>query len=151
MKFLKKQNLKEATHRYKVCQKFVEYLKHLGYSYDLSFNAFLYPNVKDTRKLLGYLSDIIFQSEGSTQTASKAQRPTNEYQELIRRRMLRWQKKPWIMPDFIAGQRRSLLVGSEVIPCDKDIDFQRVAASKSKKIKTIYSVIKSENSVTQVS
>jgi Protein of unknown function (DUF812) len=60
LKFLKKQNLKEATHRYKICVKFVEYLKHLGYSYDLSFNAFLYPNIKDTRRLLSYLFDIIF-------------------------------------------------------------------------------------------
>jgi predicted RNA-binding protein with PIN domain len=66
LKFLKKQNLKEATNRYKICQKFVEYLKQLGYSYDLSFNAFLYPNVKDTRRLLSYLFDIIFQSEGTT-------------------------------------------------------------------------------------
>jgi len=60
LKFLKKQNLNEATHRYKVCQKFVEYLKTLGYNYDLSFNAFLYPNVKDSRRLLGYLFEIMF-------------------------------------------------------------------------------------------
>ena len=60
VKFLKKQKVTEATHRYKVCQKFVEYIKQLGYPYDFSFNTFLFPNVKETRKLLGYLIDAIF-------------------------------------------------------------------------------------------
>ena len=89
LKFLRKQNLNEATHRYKVCQKFVEYLKTLGYTYDLSFNAFLYPNVKDSRKLLGYLFEIIFQSEGN-KNQSKSSQPTNEAAELVKRRFMRW-------------------------------------------------------------
>jgi len=99
-----------------VCQKFVEYLKTLGYTQDLSFNAFLSPNIKDTRKLLGYLFEIIFQSEGNKNQVKDA-RPTNEAAELVRRRMLRWQKKPWILPDFLEGQRRSLLIGGEITPC----------------------------------
>jgi len=60
MKFLKKQKVTEATSRYKICQKFVDYLKQLGYPYDTSLNNFLYPNVKETRKMLGYLIDMIF-------------------------------------------------------------------------------------------
>ena len=44
------------------------------------------------------------------------------------------------MPDFIAGQKRNLLVSGEVIQCDRQIDFARVAASKSKKIKTLYQI-----------
>ena len=55
------------------------------------------------------------------------------------------------MPDFLEGQKRSLLVGGEIIPCEKDIDFQRVAGSKSKKIKTLYTVMKNSLTVTKVS
>jgi SMC interacting uncharacterized protein involved in chromosome segregation len=63
MRFLKSQNLKEATHKFKVCQAFTQYLKTLGYFYDISFNVFLSPSVKETRKLLGFLFDFIFKGE----------------------------------------------------------------------------------------
>jgi hypothetical protein len=43
-----------------------------------------------------------------------------------------------VLPDFLQGQRRQMLVGGEVLACNPDIDFDRVAGSKSKKIKTIY-------------
>jgi len=65
--------------------------------------------------------------------------------------MQRWQKKPWVLPDFLAGQRRQLLISGEVIACSGDIDFERVAGSKSKKIKSIYSSLKQSNETTQVS
>jgi len=42
-------------------------------------------------------------------------------------------------------------VGGEIIQCDKDIDFERVAGSKSKKIKTLYTVMKNSLSVTKIS
>jgi len=89
MKFLKRQNLKEATNRFKICNKFVEYLKVLGYFHDLSFNAFLYPNIKDTRLLLGFLFEYIFKSEDDS-GASKQARPTNEMETLVRRRFAGW-------------------------------------------------------------
>lgn len=63
MAFLKRQNLKEATSRYKCCQKFVEYLKTLNYFDDLSFNVFMNPNLKTTRKLLSFLFEFIFKGE----------------------------------------------------------------------------------------
>lgn len=63
LKFLRSQNLKEATHKFKVCQTLTQYLKTLGYFYDLSFNAFLYPQVKETRRLLGFLFEFIFKGE----------------------------------------------------------------------------------------
>ena len=49
IKYLKKLNLSEPTGRFKACQKYTEYLKHLGYFYNLSFNVFLFPNKKETR------------------------------------------------------------------------------------------------------
>ena len=42
------------------------------------------------------------------------------------------------MPDFADGQAQGMLIGGEVIQVQKDIDFERVAASKSKKAKLIY-------------
>ena len=42
------------------------------------------------------------------------------------------------MPDFADGQAQGMLIGGEVIQVQKDIDFERVAASKSKKAKMIY-------------
>ena len=61
--YLKKQDLSTSTHRYKICQKFCEYLKTLGYVYDISFDSFLFPSVKETRKLLGFLFEFIFNRE----------------------------------------------------------------------------------------
>jgi len=82
MPFLKKQDLKQAPNRYKVCQKFVDYLKILNYFYDLSFNVFMNPNLKDTRRLLSFLFEFIFKSEESENAQSK--RPTNDLEALLR-------------------------------------------------------------------
>ena len=115
LKFLKSKNLKEATQRFKLCQKFTEYLKHLGFSGDITLNSFLYPNTKDTRKLLSFLFDLIFQGEGDKGPQQKTQRPTNEYREIIKRRMQQWKRKPWVLPEFIEGTKRNQLVGGETI------------------------------------
>ena len=71
-----------------MCQKAVEYLKTLGYFYDLSFDAFLHPNIKDTRRILSYLFEIIFKTEVDGKKKETA--PTNEYEVIIKRRLIRW-------------------------------------------------------------
>ena len=71
LKSLKGLDYKTPTGRFKGCQKFTEYLKHLGYFYDLSFNVFLFPNKKETRKLLGFLFEIIFREENSQDDKKK--------------------------------------------------------------------------------
>ena len=71
IKYLKAQNLREPTGRFKACQKFTEYLKHLGYFYNLSFNVFLFPNKKETRQLLGFLFEMIFRDENASQAKKK--------------------------------------------------------------------------------
>ena len=78
IKYLKKQNLKEPTGRFKACQKFTEYLKHLGYFYNLSINVFLFPNKKETRQLLGFLFEIIFREENASAAQKSKPRPTNQ-------------------------------------------------------------------------
>lgn len=63
IEFLKRQKLSVAANRYKASSKSVEYLKTLGYFYDFSFNSFLHPNLKDTRRILGFLFGIMFKDE----------------------------------------------------------------------------------------
>jgi len=38
-------------------------MKTLDYYNDLSFNMFLFPNVKDTRKILAFLFEIMFKDD----------------------------------------------------------------------------------------
>lgn len=135
---MKKQDLREPTGRFKACQKFTEYLKHLGYFYNLSINVFLFPNKKETRQLFGFLFEIIFRDENASAAQKSKERPTNHLEVMIKRRLGKWSKKPWLMPDFADGQTQNMLIGGEVIHVQKDIDFERVAGSKSKKAKGMY-------------
>ena len=146
MKFLKSQNLKEATHKFKVCQALTQYLKTLGYFYDISFNVFLSPSVKETRKVLGFLFDFIFKGEDEQDQmggSSKAQ-PSNEFDVLLKRRLGKWSHKPWMMPAFLktATRRSAFVAGGDQIHVAQDIDFGRIAACKSKKAKGVYELIR---------
>ena len=38
-------------------------MKTLDYYNELSFNMFLFPNVKDTRKILAFLFEIMFKGD----------------------------------------------------------------------------------------
>lgn len=40
-----------------------QYLKTLDYYNDISFNSFICPNLKDTRKILAFLFEIMFKDE----------------------------------------------------------------------------------------
>ena len=42
-----------------------------------------------------------------------------------------------------------MLIGGEVIHVDKDVDFQRVASSKSKKAKGVYQMMRNQLSITK--
>ena len=53
------------------------------------------------------------------------------------------------MPEFLEGQKRGLLIGGEVIQVQKDIDFDRMAACKSKKAKGVYKMMLNTFSITR--
>ena len=53
------------------------------------------------------------------------------------------------MPEFSEGQQQGMLIGGEVMHVQKDIDFDRVAGSKSKKAKGIYQAMVNQMSVTR--
>ena len=40
-----------------------QYLKTLDYYNDISFNSFICPNLKDTRKILAFLFEIMFKDD----------------------------------------------------------------------------------------
>ena len=123
----------------------MDYLKTLNYFDDLSFNVFLSPALKTTRKLLGFLFEFIFKAEESDN--AQKQRPTNELEVLLKQRLNKWKKKPWVLSDFLADQKKSIFVSGTVIHTKPGIDFERVAASKSKKAKTIYTMMSQQLNV----
>ena len=59
---------------------------------------FLFPNVKDVRKILAFLFDIMFRNDiDDTET----KQPTNTQEVLVKRRLTKAKLKPWIMPEFL--------------------------------------------------
>jgi hypothetical protein len=89
----------------------------------LSFNAFLYPNPKDTRRILSFLFEFIFKGEDDHGGADKAVQPTNEFETLVKRRLQKWGGKPWIMPDFLKIKRSLFVGGGDKIHVNPDIDY----------------------------
>lgn len=49
-----------------------------------------------------------------------------------------------MLPDFFKDNKRNMLIGGEVISVPKDIDAERIAATKSKKIKQVYTMMMGE-------
>ena len=77
-----------------MCQKIQSYLKTLDYYHDISFNSFLFPNVKDSRKILSFLFEIMFKDDGD----DDKKQPSNTYEVLLKRRLKKFKNKPWIIP-----------------------------------------------------
>jgi len=63
MKWFATQKLTVQADKFRVCQKIQSYLKKLDYYADISFNSFLFPNAKETRKILGFLFEIMFRED----------------------------------------------------------------------------------------
>ena len=55
-----------------------------------------------------------------------------------------------MLPDFFKDTKRNMLIGGEVISVPKDIDAERIAASKSKKIKSVYAMMTGELRITKL-
>jgi len=116
-------------------------LKILGYYYDLSFNAFLYPNPKDTRRLLSFLLEFISKNEEEGKHDQQAA-PSQQFDVLLKRRLQAWTEKPWIMPHFLKQKKQVFLSGGDTIQVREDIDQKRIEECKSKKAKGVYELMK---------
>mmetsp|Transcript_14564 Transcript_14564/g.22612 ORF Transcript_14564/g.22612 Transcript_14564/m.22612 type:complete len:132 (+) Transcript_14564:232-627(+) len=115
-----------------------QYLKTLDYYNDISFNSFLFPNVKDTRKILSFLFEIMFKDE---EDPDKNQ-PTNTFEVLLKRRLHKFHNKPWVIPEFLKIHRPLFLGAGDQILVQSDIDAERIANCKSKKAKGVYEMMK---------
>jgi len=109
----------------------------------------LYPSVKETRRLLGFLFEFIFKGEEEQEQLSGAgagakQQPSNEFEVLLKRRLKQWSNKPWMMPAFLkTATRRSAFVGAgDIIQVHPDTDLGRIGQCKSKKAKGVYELMR---------
>ncbi len=112
--------------KFRVCQKLQSYLKTLGYYADISFNSFLFPNVKDTRKILAFLFEIMFKDD-KNEDDEEARKPNNSYEVAFKRRLTQFKEKPWVLPDFLEVYRPLAIGGGERIIVSKGLDAVRVA------------------------
>ena len=103
----------------------------------MSFNAFLYPKEKETRRILSYLFEIISKQEEEKANEEGADEEKSMFQFLLKQRMQRWVNRQWVLPQFLKHKRPCFLMSGRVIRL-KQIDFARVKASKSKKLKNVY-------------
>ena len=62
----------------------MQYMKTLDYYNDLSFNMFLFPNVKDIRKILSFLFEIMYKDDVNEEDKNQ---PTNTTEILWQRRL----------------------------------------------------------------
>ena len=100
--------------------------------------------MKDTRRLFGFLFEFIFKSEEDLEgkKGGRSQLPSNEFEVLLKRRMLRWTNKPWILPEFLKIKKSLLIGGGDKIQVPSDIDTQRIQNCKSKKAKGVFELMK---------
>lgn len=148
VKWFKKQNIQVQADKFRVCQKIQSYLKKLDYYNDISFNSFLFPNPKETRKILGFLFEIMFKEDEEDQDGP-ANQPSNSYEIIFKRRLVRFKNKPWILPEFLKIQRPLMAGGGDQIQVARNLDAQRMAECKSKKVKGIYEMMKALSSQDQ--
>ena len=139
VRFLKSQNLEESADKFRVCQKIQQYLKTLDYYNDISFNSFLFPNKKDTRKILAFLFEIMFKDDENEDEKNK--QPTNTYEVIFKRRLTKFRAKPWIVPEFLKIQKPMFVGSGDTIVVARGLDAKRVANCKSKKVKGVYDMM----------
>jgi len=110
----------------------------LDYYHDISFNSFLFPNVKDTRKILAFLFEIMFKED---ETEAQNQ-PSDTFEVSFKRRLVKFKAKPWVMPEFLKGGRPMFVGGGDKIIASDAGDLKRVAQGKSKKAKGVQFMMK---------
>jgi len=75
-------------------------------------NMFLFPNVKDCRKILSFLFEIMYKDDGNDEDKNQ---PTNTTEVLWQRRLQKFQRKPWILPEFLKIQKPMFVGGGDKI------------------------------------
>ncbi|CAG9316354.1 unnamed protein product [Blepharisma stoltei] len=82
--------------KYKMCMQFSEKIKTLGYTGDLNFNTFLYPDIKDIRKVVGFMMDKVPKEEAKAVAIDDT--PQQAFQRRIKEKVSKWTQKKWQPP-----------------------------------------------------
>lgn len=79
--------------KYRICMQFSEKIKGLGYTSDLNFNTFLNPDIKDIRKVVGFLMDHVPKEEVKAVAVNET--PQQAFRRAIRASIGKWADKEW--------------------------------------------------------
>lgn len=82
--------------KYKLCMKLAELIKSIGYSSELNFNAFLYPNLKDIRKIISCLLENLPKEDAQTSTLNETS--SQLYWKKFKETVKDWTLKSWKAP-----------------------------------------------------
>ena len=82
--------------KYKLCMKLAEMIKALGYSGELNFNNFLYPNLKDIRHIVSCLLENMPKEE--VQTTVLDETSSQIYWRKIKENIRTWASESWKAP-----------------------------------------------------
>ena len=97
------------------------------------------------RRFFTFLFEFIFKSEDEAlakKGGARSQLPSNQFEELLKRRLQKWQNKPWILPEFLKIKKPLFIGAGDKIQVKADIDAARIQACKSKKAKGVYELMK---------
>lgn len=89
--------------------------------------------------MLSFLLEFLSKSEeedGKGETA-----PSQSFEVNLKRRMLKWSHKPWVVPEFLTQKKRLCIASGDVIAVRKDLDTERIAQCKSKKAKGVHAMM----------
>ena len=82
--------------KYKLCMKMAEMIKSLGYSSELNFNAFLYPNLKDIRNIISCLLEKLPKEEVAERVMNESS--SEMYWRKIKETVKNWSNETWKAP-----------------------------------------------------
>lgn len=135
-------NFDQVSNKFQVCQALVNYLKKLGFYYDINFNQFFYPHINNIRKILGFLFEYISKKEEEAQIAAGGEEgdlggyrdEKDSFNLSIKRRLDKWTKKPWIMPEFYLETKNTFVRNRRKIRVFEQRDNDLIANTKNKKV-----------------
>lgn len=82
--------------KYKLCMKLAEMIKGLGYTSELNFNAFLYPNLKDVRNILACLLENMPKEENEVTVLDETS--SQIYWRKVKECIRSWASENWQAP-----------------------------------------------------
>lgn len=88
----------DSNSKFKECRKIVEFLKSLGFKYQININNLLYPTVKEINSILEFLVELISKEDHQTDTTEFNEKSLYKIkQQKILKDFI---SKQWVMPEL---------------------------------------------------